>query len=145
LIAGATTGAAGSQLDYQPEPGAWSVRQIVCHLADMEVAAATRLRKIIAEENPPLDIYDPDAWAERLHYEQRKFSPALESFRRTRAENYELLSGLAPAEFTRTGRHPKRGAVTLLDMLRLFAEHAEKHARQIMRVREAYKKSRGGG
>ena len=81
LIAVATTGASGAQLSFQPAPGKWSVRQIVCHLSDMELGAAVRFRKILAEENPSLDTYDPDAWAERLHYEQRKFSQALDSLR----------------------------------------------------------------
>ena len=142
LVATATTGAAGSQLDYQPAPGKWSVRQIVCHLADMELAAGVRFRKIIAEDCPTLDTSDPDAWAERLGYTSRRFSQALESFRRLRADNYELMRPLAEEAFSRTATHPKRGTVTLADMLRLYAEHAENHARQIMGVRQQYKQSR---
>ena len=32
-----------------PAPGKWSVRQILCHLADWEVAFAFRLRQAVAE------------------------------------------------------------------------------------------------
>lgn len=142
LVATATTGAAGSQLDYQPAPGKWSVRQIVCHLADMELAAGVRFRKIIAEDSPTLDTSDPDAWAEHLGYASRRFSQALESFRRLRAENYELMKSLPEEAFLRTAAHPRKGTVTLADMLRLYAEHAENHARQIMDVRRQYKQSR---
>jgi len=142
LIAVATTGASGAQLNYPPAPGKWGVRQIVCHLADMELGAAVRFRKMVAEENPTLDTYDPDAWASRLNYDQRRFSQALESFRRLRAENYALLHGRPEEEFSRAGIHPKRGTMTLLDMLRIYAEHAEKHAQQIMRVRQQFKESR---
>jgi len=142
LIAVATTGASGAQLDYQPAPGKWSVRQIVCHLADMELGAAVRIRMILAEDNPSLGVYDPDAWAERLHYEGRRFSQALDSFRRVRAENYELLKDRAEEEFSRPATHPKRGDMTLLDVLRMYAEHAENHARQIMGLRQEFKASR---
>jgi hypothetical protein len=145
LVATATTGAAGSQLDYRPAPGTWSVRQIVCHLADMEMAAAVRLRKIIAEDNPSLDACSPEAWAERLNYTSRRFSQALESFRRIRAENHALLEDLPEETYFRTGVHPTRGAVTLLDTLRHYAEHAENHARQIMKVRSQYKQSKATG
>ena len=142
LIAVATTGASGAQLNFQPASGKWSVRQIVCHLADMELGAAVRFRKILAEDNPPIDSYDPDAWADRLHYEKHKFSQALDSFRRLRAENYELLKDRDADEFSRSAIHPKRGSMTLLDVLRLYAEHAEKHAQQIMGVRQAFRESR---
>ena len=142
LVAVATTGASGSQLDFQPAPGKWSVRQIVCHLADMELTAAVRFRKIVAEDNPTLETYDPDAWAERLHYEARKFSPALENFRRTRAANFELLKDLPETAFSRAAVHPKRGPVTLLDILRIYVQHPEQHAEQIRAVREAWKQSR---
>jgi hypothetical protein len=139
LVAVATTGAAGPMLDFQPAPGKWGVRTIVCHLADTETVLAMRLRQVIAEDNPLLPVIDQDAWAERLDYSKRKLSPALEGFRRTRAENYELLKDLPEAVFARTGQHTKRGTITLLELLRIFAEHAEKHVQQIQSARAAYK------
>ena len=36
LLAVATTGAAGPELDFKPGENKWSVRQIACHLADAE-------------------------------------------------------------------------------------------------------------
>jgi DinB superfamily len=94
LVAVATTGAAGPVLDFHPAEGKWGVRTIVCHLADSEIVLAMRLRQVIAENNPVMPAFDQDAWAERLDYSKRKLTPALETFRRTRAENYELLKDL---------------------------------------------------
>jgi hypothetical protein len=139
LVAVSTTGAAGAMLDFQPAPHQWGVRTIVCHLADTELVLAMRLRQILAEDNPVLPAIDQNLWAERLDYSQRKLSQALDSFRRTRAENYELLKDLPEATFARTGQHTKRGAISLLDLLRIFAEHAEKHVHQIQTVRAAFK------
>jgi len=139
LVAVATTGAAGAMLDFKPGEGKWGVRTIVCHLADTEMVLAMRLRQIIAEDNPMMPAIDQDAWAERLDYSKRKLSPALEAFRRTRAENYELLKDLPDEAFARSGQHSKRGTVTLLDLLRIFAEHAEKHVQQIHSARAAFK------
>jgi hypothetical protein len=139
LVAVATTGAAGPVLDFQPAEGKWGVRTIVCHLADTEIVAAMRLRQIIAEDNPLIPAFDQDAWADRLDYSRRKLSPAIETFRRTRAENYELLKDLPETAFARTGQHTQRGTITLLDLLRIFAEHPEKHVQQIQAARAAYK------
>lgn len=143
IVATSTTGAAGAALDFRPtgENGQfkWSVRMIVCHLADAEVAAAMRVRQIVAEDNPTLQAWDQDLWAERLSYGKRKISDALETFRRVRADNYELLKDLPEDAFSRAGTHTGRGKITLLDLVQSIAQHPEGHARQIQTVREAYK------
>lgn len=142
LVAATTTGAAGSELDWTPGPDKWSVRQIVCHLADSEIVGADRFRRLIAEENPSIVAYDQDAWARNLDYTRRKISQALETFRRLRGENHELLKDLPAPAFERTGTHSERGPVTLRSMLETYARHAEIHAAQIRDVRQQYKKWR---
>lgn len=139
LVAVATTGAAGSMLDFKPGEGKWGIRTIVCHLADTEIVFAMRIRQMIAEDNPVIPAIEQDLWAERLDYNKRKLSQAIETFRRTRAENYELLKELPEEAFSRTGQHTKRGTVTVMDLLKLFAQHPEKHVGQIQAVRAAYK------
>ena len=145
LIAVVTTGAAGPELDFCPGQGRWSVRQIVGHLADSEIVGVDRFRRVIAEENPTLMAFDEKAWAEKLDYSRRRFSQMVETFRRIRGENFELLNGLTEETFQRPGTHSERGRITLLDLLRIYTEHAENHARQIRDVRDAYKQSRGAG
>jgi hypothetical protein len=142
LVAMSMTGAAGAEVDFAPEPGKWSARQIVCHLADSEMVAAMRFRQIIAEPEPTLAVFDQDAWASRLDYSKRKPSQVIETFRRIRGENYELLKGLPEELFERTGIHPKRGPMKLADLLLLFTNHAEKHSMQVRAVRAAYKEAR---
>ena len=142
LVAVAITGAAGPELDFKPAPDQWSVRQIVAHLADTEAANVVRLRQVIAEDNPTLVPWDQNAWAERTDYAKRKPSQALDTMRQLRADNYQLLKDLPPETYSRTGNHLKRGTMSLLDLLRLFAEHAENHTTQIRAVRAGYKASR---
>jgi hypothetical protein len=143
LVATVMTGAAGSELDFQPGPEKWSIRQIVAHVADSEVVGAMRFRQIIAEDNPTLIAYDEKAWTRNLNYGRRKTSESLETFRRIRAENYELLKDLSQETFARTCVHTERGVQTLRDILVTYAEHAERHARQLRDVRDAYRQSRG--
>lgn len=142
LVAMSMTGCAGAELDFVPGPGRWSVRQIVCHLADAEIVGAMRFRQTIAEDNPAVQWYDEKAWAENLDYAKRKVSPVIETFRRIRGENYELLKDLPAAAYSRTCRHSELGPLTLLDLLRIYTEHAENHTRQLRAVRAAYKESK---
>jgi|SRR5215471_4178522 len=139
VLAMVLTGVYGEEEDFIPAPGKWSVRQIVAHIADAEMVGAHRMRQVIAEDNPTLVAFDQDKWTQNLDYAKRKPKQSLETFRRVRAENYELLKDLPPAAFQRTGNHTERGPVTLLSLVEGYADHAESHARHLMELREHYK------
>jgi hypothetical protein len=138
----ATTGAAGPVLDFKAEGHVWTVRQSVCHLADAEAVAGVRFRQILAEENPTLQNIDDAAWAAKLPHGQRKLSAALETFRRLRTDNHELLKDLPEEAFTRAGTHTKHGPMTLRAAVEWFATHLEDQVREIQAVRAVYKKHR---
>lgn len=142
VLAVVLTGVFGEEIDFVPAPGRWSIRQVIAHVADSEVVGAHRFRQMIAEDNPPIQVYDQDAWARNLDYGRRLPKQSLESFRRVRAENYELLKALPEAAFERTGEHPTRGCVTLRTLLEIYANHAESHARQVQAIRDEYKKEK---
>jgi hypothetical protein len=139
LLAVATTGAAGPELDFRPGDGKWGVRMIACHLSDSEAVTVMRFRQIIAEDNPTLQGWDQEAWSKHLDCDRRKISQAIETFRRLRGENYELLKDLPVDVFARMGTHTERGPVSLLDLLRGTAQHVESHVRQIQAARAAFK------
>jgi len=142
LLASATIGAAGPELDFQPGEKQWSVRQIVCHLADSEAVGVMRIRQIAAEDHPTLRGFNGEEWAERLDYHKRKLSQTLETFRRLRADNHELLKDLPETAFARTGHHTEAGDMTLLDLVKSNTEHVEEHVQQIKRTRAAYREHR---
>lgn len=145
LVAMATTGASNQELDFVPGPGKWSVRQIVCHLADFEMVAGIRIRQALCEDNPTLQGYDGNLWAQHLDHGTRKISVGLEGFRRVRTENHELLKSRPEETFSRTATHSERGPMTLLDILRSMAQHAESHSQQMLVVRQAYKAAKAQG
>ena len=143
VLAVVLTGVFGEEEDFTIAPGKWSVRQIVAHLADAELVAAHRFRQIVAEDNPTLVAFDQDAWTRNLDYARRKPKQSLETFRRIRAENYELLKALPESAFERAGNHTEAGRMTLGDLVERIAAHAESHARQLQAVRSEYKKAKG--
>jgi DinB superfamily len=142
LLAVILTGVYGEEEDFGL-PGKWTVRQIVAHLADAEMVGAHRFRQVIAEDNPTLIAYNQDAWTHNLDYARRKPKQSLETFRRIRAENHELLKGLPPEAFDRAGNHSENGRMTLLQLLEGYAGHAESHAKQLQGIREEYQKLKG--
>jgi len=137
------TGVYGEEEDFAPAPGKWSIRQIIAHVADAELVCAHRARQILAEENPTLIAFDQDAWTRNLDYARRKPKQSLETFRRLRGENFDLLKDLPESAFARAGNHSERGTVTLRQHIETMAQHAESHARQMQAIREEYKKAKG--
>jgi hypothetical protein len=139
VLAMVMTGVFGEEEDFVPAPGKWSARQIIAHVADAELVAAHRFRQMLAEDNPAIIAFDQDKWTQNLDYSRRKPKQSLETFRRLRAENHELLKDLPPAAFDRTGTHSERGSITVRSLVEGMAGHAESHARQLHELREAYK------
>ena len=122
------------ELDARQGPGRWSAREIIHHLADSEMTSAVRLRRLLAEDRPAIQGYDQDEFARRLHYD-RPYETSLELFKYVRLATAELLERLEPAEWLREGTHSESGRYTVDTWLRIYAEHAHKHARQIRQAR----------
>jgi hypothetical protein len=127
------------ELDARPGPNKWTTREIIHHLADSETTSAIRLRRLLAEDRPQIHGYDQEEFARRLHYD-RPHEASLELFRYARMATAELLDCLEPADWLREGTHSESGRYTVEDWLRIYAEHAHKHARQILVARAAGKR-----
>jgi hypothetical protein len=140
VLAVMLTGSAGPESDFATEPGKWNIRQILRHLVDAELVGAHRFRVMLAEDNPRITAWNQDLWAGHLDYAVRKPQESLETFRRIRADNYELFKNTPEAAFERTGVHDERGAITVKGLLAMYADHVEGHARAIQGIREEYKK-----
>src|SRR5579871_6014441 len=57
------SGLSEEQINREPAPGKWSIREILCHLADCEIVFAFRIRQTLAEPNHVVQPFDQDRWA----------------------------------------------------------------------------------
>jgi hypothetical protein len=130
-----------AELDARPGPGRWTPREIVHHLADSEMTSAVRLRRLLVEDRPMIQGYDQDDFARKLHYD-RLHESSLELFRWARTATAEILERLSPTDWTREGTHSESGRYSVDTWLRIYAEHAHKHARQIRAARAAAENAR---
>ncbi len=122
-------GLSDEQLDARPVPGTWTIRQIVLHLMDTDLIASFRMKRIIAEERPALELYDEVAFCTRLGYEQLQASTACEVFCLNRLLTAALLEGLPEQRFQRVAIHPEVGEMSLERFVRLYIHHLEHHMR----------------
>jgi len=133
----ALDGFSAENLGAHPIAGKWSAREIVHHLGDSESTSAIRLRKLIVEDNPTIEGYDQDAFAQKLKYNERDMAPALEAFRSARATTAQVLGMLSEEEWKREGVHTESGPYSVETWLRIYADHAHNHAAQIQRLKDA--------
>ena len=120
------------KLDTAPAPGKWSPAQIVCHLADCEIAFGFRLRQTLAEDAPTLQPFDQEKWA--ATYGGVAASRALEAFTSLRGWNLRLINAALPSAATRPAIHPERGAMTFQTIVETMAGHDLNHLSQLRKI-----------
>ncbi len=131
-LAKALAAIAPEKLSAPPAPGKWSPAQIVCHLADCEIAFGFRLRQTLAEDGPVIQPFDQDKWA--ATYGGISASQALEAFTAMRGWNLRLISAALPAAAGRTATHPERGTMTFQTIVETMAGHDLNHLGQLQRI-----------
>jgi hypothetical protein len=119
------------QLKWKPEPGKWSIAEILAHLSDAEIAGSWRMRLIIGASGTPVQAFDQDAWASALQYGERDPKHSLEVFRVLRENNLAMLKSLPAADWEKFGMHAERGKETITRVTEMFAGHDINHLRQI--------------
>jgi hypothetical protein len=140
IVAEALAGATDEQLDARPAPGKWTAREVVHHLADSEMTAATRLRLLVATDRPQILGYDQEQFARRLFYD-RPIGASLDAFKAARRTTAEILERMTDADWARAaGTHTEHGPYTAERWLEIYAPHAHNHAAQILVARGAAKK-----
>jgi hypothetical protein len=130
LIQGRTS----KQLKWKPEPGKWSMAEIVAHLADVEIVASWRMRSVIGANGTPIQPFDQDVWASVFQYGKRDPKQSLEVFRVLRENNLAMLKALSPESWDNYGMHAERGKETIAHLARMFAGHDTNHIVQIENI-----------
>jgi hypothetical protein len=118
-----------AKLTHSPAPGKWSIRDILCHLADCEIAFAFRLRQTVAEKHHRIQPFDQEAWTSA--FAKLDARDALDSFSSLRRWNMLFIRAVSPAAESKTVLHPERGEITFRTIVETMAGHDINHVRQI--------------
>lgn len=113
------------EIDRSPGENKWSLRELMAHLADCEIAWGWRVRQTLAAEDPALEPFDQDRWGKR--YAAYDFASAQATYEALRGWNLRLLATLTADDLRRPATHPERGALTLQVILETIAGHDLHH------------------
>jgi FMN phosphatase YigB (HAD superfamily) len=118
----------------RPKPGEWCLTEIACHLRDAELEInLTRIRKVLAEENPFLAAVASDGWVQERAYASQDGPAALAGFVEARKQSLALLERAADP-WSRPARHAVFGPTTLRELLSIVIEHDRAHVQQMHAV-----------
>ena len=133
----AVAGMSDEQLNAKPIAGKMSTKEVICHIADFEPVYADRMKRVIAEDNPPLRGGDPDVWMNALAYDRRDVEEELALIAAVRAQMARILSAVPNASWSRIGTHSEAGPLSLQELLRRVTNHVPHHIEFIEEKRAA--------
>ncbi len=123
----AVAGLSREDLIARPGPGAWSIQELVIHLADSDAISIDRMKRMLTEDNPCLLYADESAYVERLHHDEQSIEDALTLVEVSRRQWARVLRLLPDEAFLRQGTHNRVGTVTVGQYVEGYIKHLDYH------------------
>jgi uncharacterized damage-inducible protein DinB len=120
------------EIENRPAAGKWSVREIVAHLADCEIAWGWRLRQSLSEEHAVQQPFEQDTWA-RV-YTTYSLAEAWACFKALRAWNVAFVGALSETDRGKRYTHPERGEERLSTIVEIMAGHDLHHLESLEKL-----------
>ena len=132
MLAGLAIQLVPASIEWRPAPGKWNAREILCHLADCEIAFAFRLRQTLAEDRHVIQPFDQEKWAGM--YGSLGARSALNVFSALREWNPALIGSAPAGAMSKRVTHPERGEMTFGVIVETMAGHDVNHLAQLDRI-----------
>ena len=130
-------GLSAEQLRQRPREGDWSMKEVMAHFLKVERDVfLLRLKRIVDEDRPRFESFDPDAWAAERDHRQGDFMDDWRRFAEARRETVALLTRQPPAAADRIGLSGFFGPVTLAQYATHIVDHDIEHLAQLQACAE---------
>ena len=135
-VAELAAGLDAATLVARPEPGEWSMKEVLAHLMELDGRLfLPRLLLMAREDRPRFDAFDPIAWGRERDRRAGRFEDDLAAFRRARAETLAYVATLPPGAGERPGLSGHFGPLTLAQYATHMADHDLEHLAQMRACR----------
>lgn len=131
-IAAITAGWSENDFARSTAPGKWTARQLLAHLAHVEITFANRARMALTTPGYVVQPFDQDRWMEREGPVSGR--DAADAFLAVSRMNLALFSSLSRADLETPLSHPEQGDITVEWLLHTLAGHQLGHLRQIEEI-----------
>ena len=139
-LRGLTAGVPAAAQRFREDPSAWTIVEVVSHMADGEVTDWMPRIEVALSDAPERKFAPYDRRGGFARYKGWKLGELLDEFDRLRRANVERLRSLKlrPESLNRTAVHPELGTVTLEQLLACWVTHDCAHFAQISRILTRY-------
>jgi hypothetical protein len=125
---------------------AWSPKQQLAHLAEMETAYRAWVEKALEADDPDVSGVRPERPKIRIDDAAgRTVAELTAQLRAQRATTLRLIKSMTPDQFDRTASQPMFGRLTVMQWLRSYYRHDRMHRDQIAGRDPEYKPKFVGG
>jgi uncharacterized damage-inducible protein DinB len=121
------------QGDARYEPGKWSVKELIGHLADSERIFSYRLLRVARADRTPIEGFDQDPYVANSNADARTLRSLAAEFGHIRAATLALVRSLDDAAWSRAGI-ANENEITVRALAHIIAGH-EAHHMRILRER----------
>ncbi len=122
-----------SRGNFAYAPGKWTLKDVLCHIADGERVFSYRALRIARGDQTPLASFDENAWVPEAAAAARTMKDLAEELAAVRASTLALLRHLPAESVTRTGTASGR-TISVRALAWIIAGH-ERHHLRIIRER----------
>jgi len=121
-----------AQFERSYAPGKWTVRQVLIHLAQTELALTTRARFALTQPGYTAQAFSQDAWMPIDAGASAR--AALDAYTSLRRLNLEMWKALDGAQWSRGFSHPEYGELTVRWIAEQLAGHDIHHLKQLAQI-----------
>lgn len=127
-----------ADLRRRPKDGEWAIIELLAHLPDVDRYYLSQAQALRDVPGHTFVYFDEEAWArengDAIERDARAVKLAMAA---AHQEVVRWTRSLTPEELDRQGGHPRRGSISVREMIERIANHDRAHTEQIRAIRKA--------
>jgi hypothetical protein len=132
VVRRAVEAAPPARFGVAPRAGEWSALETLTHLRDVVVHVyGLRIRRLLYEDAPVFADFDEEGYRRASLVRGEAIGDLLDTIVAEHEQLARLLQGLPDADWSRQGRHPSLGVMSIEFFAARVGAHTEEHAAQI--------------
>ena len=122
----------------RPAEGGWAIIELLAHLPDVDRYYLSQAQKLRDVPGHAFVYFDEEAWArENADAIERDARAVKLAMAAAHEEVVRWARSLTPEELERQGGHPRRGSISVREMIERIANHDRRHTEQVRAIRRA--------
>ncbi|MFB9845465.1 DinB family protein [Mucilaginibacter ginsenosidivorans] len=122
------------QLNRQPEPGKWSIKDNIAHMVTYQPVFMARVHQILKGGTPAFNAYRADNEPDFIAARELPLNELMRKLMGNRRQILELITNLTDDDLLLQGTHPKYGTLTITEWTEFFLLHEAHHLFTIFRL-----------